>query len=85
MTTRLVTRVPDPKAPAPPLDNGPILEFQRDLRQIADRAALLTRTGRRRYAVRDCWYSVKPMALQTAATIQNRRMIFVSDHALSSK
>ena len=33
----------------------------------------------------DCWYSVKPIAAHTAATIQNRRMIFVSDHACSSK
>ena len=33
----------------------------------------------------DCWYSVKPIALQTAATIQKRRMIFVSDQACSSK
>src|SRR5215203_4581334 len=35
--------------------------------------------------VSDCWYSVNPIALQTAATIQKRRMIFVSDHARSSK
>jgi len=28
---------------------------------------------------------VKPIALQTAATIQKRRMIFVSDQACSSK
>ena len=28
---------------------------------------------------------MKPIALQTAATIQKRRMIFVSDHAMSSK
>ena len=28
---------------------------------------------------------MKPIALQTAATIQKRRMIFVSDHAFSSK
>ena len=28
---------------------------------------------------------MKPIALQTAATIQKRRMIFVSDHACSSK
>ena len=33
----------------------------------------------------DCWNSVKPIAEQTAATIQKRRMIFVSDHAMSSK
>ena len=33
----------------------------------------------------DCWYSVKPIAEQTAATIQKRRMIFVSDQASSSK
>ena len=33
----------------------------------------------------DCWYSVNPIALQTAATIQKRRMIFVSDQACSSK
>ena len=33
----------------------------------------------------ECWYSVKPIALQTAATIQKRRMIFVSDQAWSSK
>jgi hypothetical protein len=32
-----------------------------------------------------CWYSVKPIAAQTAATIQKRRMIFVSDQACSSK
>ena len=36
-------------------------------------------------SVSDCWYSVKPIALQTAATIQKRRMIFVSDQACSSK
>ena len=28
---------------------------------------------------------MKPIAAQTAATIQKRRMIFVSDHACSSK
>src|SRR3954451_18393450 len=33
----------------------------------------------------DCWYTVNPIAAQTAATIQKRRMIFVSDHARSSK
>src|SRR5205814_7250816 len=33
----------------------------------------------------DCWYSVKPIDEQMAATIQKRRMIFVSDHAISSK
>src|SRR5205085_8079871 len=33
----------------------------------------------------DCWYSVKPIEEQMAATIQKRRMIFVSDHAISSK
>ena len=33
----------------------------------------------------DCWYSVKPIAEQIAATIQKRRMIFVSDQASSSK
>ena len=37
------------------------------------------------FHVIDCWYSVKPIAEQTAATIQKRRMIFVSDHASSSK
>jgi hypothetical protein len=37
------------------------------------------------YPVSDCWYSVKPIALHTEATIQKRRMIFVSDHARSSK
>ena len=31
------------------------------------------------------WYSVKPIAANAAATIQKRRMIFVSDHACSSK
>ena len=44
--------------------------------------------GRERRAahhVTDCWYSVKPIAEQIAATIQKRRMIFVSDHAISSK
>ena len=35
--------------------------------------------------VTEYWYSVKPIALQIAATIQKRRMIFVSDHAMSSK
>src|SRR3954452_11695567 len=33
----------------------------------------------------DCWYSVKPIEEQMAATIQNRRMILVSDQAISSK
>src|SRR4051812_19971141 len=33
----------------------------------------------------DCWKSVKPIAAQTEATIQKRRMIFVSDQACSSK
>jgi hypothetical protein len=40
--------------------------------------------GRRRY-VTDCWYTVKPIAAHTAATIQKRRMIFVSDHPRISK
>ena len=31
------------------------------------------------------WYSVKPIALQIAAMIQKRRMIFVSDQPSSSK
>ena len=31
------------------------------------------------------WYSVKPIALNTAAMIQKRRMIFVSDQPRSSK
>src|SRR3954454_231811 len=35
--------------------------------------------------VTDCWYSVKRIAAQTEATIQKRRMIFVSDQACSSK
>ena len=35
--------------------------------------------------VMDCWYSVKAIALQIAATIQKRRMILVSDQAMSSK
>src|SRR4051794_20962519 len=33
----------------------------------------------------DCWNRVKPIAAQTEATIQKRRMIFVSDQASSSK
>ena len=33
----------------------------------------------------DCWYSVKPIAAEIAAMIQKRRMIFVSDQAISSK
>src|SRR2546423_13297650 len=33
----------------------------------------------------DCWYSVNPIDEQIAATIQKRRMILVSDHAISSK
>ena len=33
----------------------------------------------------ECWYSVKPMPAQTAATIQKRNMIFVSDQAIISK
>ena len=33
----------------------------------------------------DCWYSVKPMPEQTAAMIQKRSMIFVSDQAIISK
>ena len=31
------------------------------------------------------WYTVNPIAAQAAATIQKRRMIFVSDQACSSK
>ena len=31
------------------------------------------------------WYTVKPIAAKAAATIQKRRMIFVSDQAFSSK
>ena len=31
------------------------------------------------------WYTTNPIAPQAAATIQKRRMIFVSDHAWSSK
>ena len=33
----------------------------------------------------DCWYSVKPIPEQTAAMIQKRSMIFVSDQAIISK
>ena len=48
------------------------------------------RPGRQRRPPRaghliDCWYSVNPIDEQIAATIQKRRMIFVSDHARSSK
>jgi hypothetical protein len=42
------------------------------------------RGGRKPY-VTDCWYTVKPIAAHTAATIQKRRMIFVSDHPRISK
>src|SRR5690349_10975953 len=41
--------------------------------------------GERWSHLMSCWYSVNPIALQIAATIQKRRMIFVSDHAMSSK
>ena len=37
------------------------------------------------HAAVDCWYSVKPIAEQMPATIQKRRMIFVSDHPSISK
>jgi hypothetical protein len=37
------------------------------------------------YVPIDCWYSVKPMPAQTAAMIQKRSMILVSDQAISSK
>ncbi len=40
---------------------------------------------RAHHGVIDCWYSVKPIAAQIAATIQKRRMILVSDHPSSSK
>jgi hypothetical protein len=43
------------------------------------------RRERRPRHVIDCWYSVKAIALQIAATIQKRRMIFVSDQPSSSK
>ena len=43
------------------------------------------RQRRARLHVIDCWYSVKPIAAHTDATIQKRRMILVSDHASSSK
>ena len=33
----------------------------------------------------ECWYSVKPIPEQTAAMIQKRSMIFVSDQAIISK
>jgi hypothetical protein len=33
----------------------------------------------------ESWYTVKPTAQHAAATIQKRRMIFVSDQARSSK
>src|SRR4029450_5223290 len=39
----------------------------------------------RPHGVMDAWYSVKPTAPQIAATIQKRRMIFVSDQPTSSK
>jgi hypothetical protein len=32
-----------------------------------------------------CWYKVNPIPEQTAATIQKRSMIFVSDQAIISK
>ena len=41
--------------------------------------------GSRAYVPIDCWYSVKPIPAQTAAMIQKRSMIFVSDQAISSK
>ena len=37
------------------------------------------------HAAMEYWYSVKPIALQIAAMIQKRRMIFVSDQPSSSK
>ena len=39
----------------------------------------------RPHGVMDAWYSVKPTAPQIEATIQKRRMIFVSDQPASSK
>ena len=43
--------------------------------------------GRARAVIQatEAWYSVKPIALQIAAMIQKRRMIFVSDQPSSSK
>ncbi len=38
-----------------------------------------------RYRPIDCWYRVKPIPEQTAAMIQKRSMIFVSDQAIISK
>jgi hypothetical protein len=37
------------------------------------------------YAFNPCWKTTKPIAPKAAATIQKRRMIFVSDQACSSK
>src|ERR671938_703601 len=51
---------------------------------FAARAAVPAPRGARRHEI-DCWYSVKPIDEQIAATIQKRRMILVSDHAISSK
>ena len=48
-------------------------------------APLQCRYSSRPYVPIACWYSVNPIPAQTAAMIQKRSMIFVSDQAISSK